>query len=123
MSTSSCRVPETSRATNLAVTRGACQPVSRAVAPDINRGLLATDLSAKEVYAYLHTQAAQMQTQDVEHSKGMLLHPKCGQAFDAYVDMQGYRMWFKTINLMGSAEEFEMHILSIGNRIMGFATA
>lgn len=76
-----------------------------------------------QLYAYLRTQTAQLQTQGIEHSEGMLLHPQCGQALDAYVDMQGYRMRFKTIDLMSSAEEFEMQLLSIGNRIIGVATA
>lgn len=71
-----------------------------------------------QLYAYLHTQAAQLQTQGIKHSEGMLLHPQCGQALDAYVDMQGHRMRFKTIDLMSSAEEFERQLLSIGNGVV-----
>jgi len=68
-----------------------------------------------QLYAYLRTQAEQLQAQGIKHSEGMLLHPQCGEALDAYVDMQGHRMRFKTINLMGSAEEFERQLLNIGN--------
>lgn len=70
-----------------------------------------------QLYAYLHTQAAQLQTQGIEHSEGMLLHPQCGQALDAYVEMQGHRMRFKTIDLMSSAGEFERQLLSIGSEV------
>lgn len=68
-----------------------------------------------QLYAYLRTQEAQLLPQGIEHSEGMLLHPQCGQALDAYVDMQGHRMRFKTIDLMSSAEEFERQLLSIWN--------
>lgn len=70
-----------------------------------------------QLYAYLHTQAAQLQSQGIKHSEGMLLHPQCGQAIDAYIDMQGHRMRFKTIDLMSSAEDFERQLLSIGNGV------
>ena len=75
-----------------------------------------------QLYAYLHTQGAQLKNQGIEHSEGMLLHPQCGQALDAYVDLQGHRMRFKTIDLMSSAEEFERQLLSIGKGVTG-ATA
>ncbi|MDW5443803.1 5-methylcytosine-specific restriction endonuclease system specificity protein McrC [Polaromonas sp. SM01] len=68
-----------------------------------------------QLYAYLHTQSAQLQAQGIEHSEGMLLHPLCGQALDAYVDIQGHRMRFKTIDLMSSAGEFERQLLSIAS--------
>lgn len=68
-----------------------------------------------QIYAYLRTQEADLPAHGIEHSEGMLLHPQCGQALDAYVDMQGHRMRFKTIDLMSSAEEFEKQLLSIGN--------
>lgn len=68
-----------------------------------------------QLYAYLRTQEAQLTSQCIEHSEGMLLHPLCGKAFDAYIDMQGHRMRFKTIDLMSSAEDFEQQLLSIGS--------
>lgn len=67
-----------------------------------------------QLYAYLRTQEGQLYAQGIERSEGMLLHPLCGQTLDAYVDMQGHRMRFKTIDLMSSAEEFERQLLSIG---------
>ena len=51
-------------------------------------------------------------------SEGMLLHPQCGPALDAYVDMQGHRLRVKTIDLMGSAAEFEAQLLGLAE---GFA--
>ena len=71
-----------------------------------------------QLYAYLRTQEGQLYTQGIERSEGMLLHPLYGQTLDAYVDMQGHRMWFKTINLMSSAEEFERQLLSIGSGVV-----
>ncbi len=70
-----------------------------------------------QLYAYLRTQEAELRSQGIEHSEGMLLHPQCGQALDAYVDIQGHRMRFKTIDLMSSAEDFEKQLLSIGSEI------
>lgn len=66
-----------------------------------------------QLYAYLRTQEGQLKSQGIEHSEGMLLHPLCGRAQDAYVDMQGHRMRFKTIDLMSSADEFEQQLLCI----------
>lgn len=67
-----------------------------------------------QLYAYLRTQEAQLQANDIQHSEGMLLHPQSGAALDAYFDLQGHRIRLKTIDLMGSAQEFEKQLLSIG---------
>lgn len=71
-----------------------------------------------QLYAYLHTQSGQLRDQGIEHSEGMLLHPQCGEALDAYVDMQGHRIRFRTIDLMSSAEEFEKQLLNIGSGVL-----
>jgi 5-methylcytosine-specific restriction enzyme subunit McrC len=70
-----------------------------------------------QLYAYLRTQEAELQANGIEHSEGMLLHPQCGQALDAYVDLQGHRIRFKTIDLMSTPEDFEKQLLSIGGEI------
>lgn len=70
-----------------------------------------------QLYAYLRTQEADLLANGIERSEGMLLHPQCGQALDAYVDMQGHRIRFKTIDLMSSAENFEKQLLSIESGI------
>lgn len=67
-----------------------------------------------QLYAYLRTQEAQLHANGMEHSEGMLLHPQCGLALDAYVDIQGHRIRFKTIDLMSSAEDFENQLMNIG---------
>lgn len=69
-----------------------------------------------QLYAYLRTQ------EDVTlgqgwRSEGMLLHPQCGGTVNAYVDLQGHRMKFVTIDLMSSAAEFERQLLSLGDSI------
>lgn len=65
-----------------------------------------------QLYAYLRTQESTTLEQGW-CSEGMLLHPQCGESVDAYVDMQGHRLRFKTINLMGNAKEFEHQLLSL----------
>jgi 5-methylcytosine-specific restriction enzyme subunit McrC len=62
-----------------------------------------------QLYTYLRTQEAQTLDQGWS-SEGMLLHPQCGPALDAHVDMQGYRLRFKTIDLTASATEFEAQL-------------
>lgn len=59
-----------------------------------------------QLYTYLRTQESHT-VQQGWRSEGMLLHPQCGPALDAYVDMQGYRLRFKTIDLLASGAEFE----------------
>lgn len=68
-----------------------------------------------QLYAYLRTQEAELLVNGIEHSEGMLLHPLCGQSLDSYIDIQGHRMRLKTIDLLGSAEEFEKQLLNIAN--------
>ena len=70
-----------------------------------------------QLYTYLRTQEAQTLGQGWL-SEGMLLHPQCGPALDAYVDMQGHRLRVKTIDLMGSAKEFEAQLSGLAE---GFA--
>ncbi len=72
-----------------------------------------------QLYAYLRTQESKLKVQGIEQSEGMLLHPQCGQAMDAYVDMQAHRLRFKTIDLMSSAREFENQFLSIWSEAAG----
>lgn len=66
-----------------------------------------------QLYAYLRTQEDNLCANGICRSEGMLLHPMCGHAVDGYIDMQGHRMRFKTINLMCSPDEFEWQLLNI----------
>lgn len=65
-----------------------------------------------QLYTYLRTQEAQTLGHGWR-SEGMLLHPQCGPAVDAYVDMQGHRLQLKTIDLMATATEFETQLLGL----------
>lgn len=67
-----------------------------------------------QIYAYLRTQEAALQAQGIDRSEGMLLHPQCGHEMNQYIDMQGHRIRFRTIDLMSSAEDFERQLLCIG---------
>jgi 5-methylcytosine-specific restriction enzyme subunit McrC len=75
-----------------------------------------------QLYAYLRTQEAERADKGIDYSEGMLLHPQRGVALDAYVDMQGHKIRFRTIDLMSSAGEFEQQLLSIGSAIEQDAT-
>lgn len=74
-----------------------------------------------QLYAYLRTQEAHTLGQGW-CSEGMLLHPQCGQALDAYVDMQGHRMRMKTLDLMATAEDFERQLSALGHGLAGTLT-
>ena len=66
-----------------------------------------------QLYAYLRTQEANTVGQGWR-SEGMLLHPQCGPAIDAYIDMQGHRLRLKTLDLMCSAPELEAQLQGLG---------
>ncbi len=66
-----------------------------------------------QLYTYLRTQEEATLGQGWR-SEGMFLHPLCGETLNAYVDIQGHRMKFMTIDLMSSAEEFEQQLLNLG---------
>lgn len=68
-----------------------------------------------QLYAYLRTQEERDDALWIQISEGMLLHPQCGPAVDTHIDMQGHRMYFRTLDLTGTAEEFERQLLSIGD--------
>ena len=70
-----------------------------------------------QLYAYLRTQEAELLANGIERSEGMLLHPQFGQALDAYIDMQGHRIRFRTIDLTCSAADFEKQLLNLGSEI------
>lgn len=65
-----------------------------------------------QLYTYLRTQEETTKDQGWR-SEGMLLHPQYGPGLDAFVDMQGHRLRFKTIDLQGTAEEFEAQLLGL----------
>ena len=65
-----------------------------------------------QLYAYLRTQESELQARGMQ-SEGMLLHPQVGGALDEYVELQGHRMRFKTIDLTAAPEDFEEQLLGI----------
>lgn len=65
-----------------------------------------------QLYAYLRTQEDKVSASGIR-SEGMLFHPQIGEALDEYIDIQGHRMRFKTIDLTSSAENFERQLLGI----------
>jgi 5-methylcytosine-specific restriction enzyme subunit McrC len=69
-----------------------------------------------QLYAYLRTQ--EKNTLGLGwRSEGMFLHPQCGKSIDAYVDIQGHRLRFRTIDLLSSAHDFEMELQNLGQEI------
>ena len=43
-------------------------------------------------------------------TEGMLLHPQTGRSVDEDMMVQGHRMRFRTVDLMGDPEEFEISL-------------
>ena len=65
-----------------------------------------------QLYTYLRTQE-EATLQLGWRSEGMLLHPQYGPSLDEYVDIQGHRLRFKTIDLTCNAAEFEAQLLGL----------
>jgi 5-methylcytosine-specific restriction enzyme subunit McrC len=59
-----------------------------------------------QLYAYLRTQEGGRQP-DSGLSEGMLLHPQIGASVDEYMELQGHRMRFRTIDLTATPPVFE----------------
>lgn len=59
-----------------------------------------------QLYAYLRTQEKDDDPASLS-SVGLLLHPQIGGAVDEWMDIQGHRMCFRTIDLTTRPEEFE----------------
>lgn len=62
-----------------------------------------------QLYTYLRTQEQPL-LDGRWQSEGMLLHPQVGGCFDEHIDLQGHRLRFKTIDLTGDAQDFEIQL-------------
>jgi 5-methylcytosine-specific restriction enzyme subunit McrC len=67
-----------------------------------------------QLYAYLRTQEKDGDPASL-CSEGLLLHPQVGGAVDEWMDLQGHRMRFKTIDLAAGPGDFEFQL----NNMMG----
>lgn len=67
-----------------------------------------------QLYAYLRTQEKDGDPASL-FSEGLLLHPQVGGAVDEWMELQGHRMRFKTIDLAADAGDFEFQL----NNLMG----
>lgn len=65
-----------------------------------------------QLYTYLRTQESELFDQGYQ-SEGMLLHPQFGGQVDAFADIQGHRMRFRTVDLTTTSADFERQLLSI----------
>lgn len=62
-----------------------------------------------QLYTYLRSQE-RADDPTTLIAEGMLLHPQIGGAVEEDMTIHGHRLWFKTIDLMGDAETFEMSL-------------
>ena len=62
-----------------------------------------------QLYTYLRSQERRDDPASMS-SEGMLLHPQTGGSVDEDMMIQGHRMRFKTVDLMGDAAEFEISL-------------
>ncbi len=65
-----------------------------------------------QLYAYLRSQERPDDPASLT-SEGMLLHPQAGGAVDEEMMIQGHRMRFKTVDLMGDPGEFEISLQGV----------
>jgi 5-methylcytosine-specific restriction enzyme subunit McrC len=65
-----------------------------------------------QLYAYLRTQE-RIEKPETINAEGMLLHPQVGGAVDEFMCIQGHRMRFKTIDLIGDTERLECQLRTI----------
>lgn len=62
-----------------------------------------------QLYAYLRTQEKDNDPASL-CAEGLLLHPQVGGSVDEWMDLQGHRMRFKTIDLAAGTGEFEFQL-------------
>jgi 5-methylcytosine-specific restriction enzyme subunit McrC len=62
-----------------------------------------------QLYTYLRTQERAEDTASLS-AEGLLLHPQIGGAVDEWMDLQGHRMRFRTIDLAASPGDFEARL-------------
>lgn len=65
-----------------------------------------------QLYAYLRTQERADDPASMS-SEGLLLHPQIGGCVDEWMDLQGHRMRFKTIDLSAKQGEFEARLREV----------
>jgi 5-methylcytosine-specific restriction enzyme subunit McrC len=65
-----------------------------------------------QLYTYLRTQERDDEASSIS-VEGILLHPQIGGSVDEWMDLQGLRMRFKTINLTAQPGEFEASLRKI----------
>lgn len=65
-----------------------------------------------QLYAYLRTQEKDDDPASL-YCDGMLLHPQVGGAVDEWMELQGHRMRFKTIDLAAGVGDFDFQIRNL----------
>ncbi|MDL5052164.1 5-methylcytosine-specific restriction endonuclease system specificity protein McrC [Oscillatoria laete-virens NRMC-F 0139] len=74
------------------------------VKPGLHRENSLRSAYVYQIYAYLRSQEDSSDPLD-SNAEGILLHPSVGTNFDEWVDIQGHRMRFVTVDLSVSAKE------------------
>ena len=63
-----------------------------------------------QIYAYLRSQEESGDPVDL-HAEGMFLHPSVGEMFNEWVDIQGHRIHFKTVDLAADTQTIRSQLL------------
>ena len=64
-----------------------------------------------QIYAYLRSQEKDGEPQSFK-AEGMFLHPSVGEMFNEWVDIQGHRIHFKTVNLAADTQTIRSQLLN-----------
>lgn len=65
-----------------------------------------------QIYAYLRTQEESGDSLD-KNAEGMFLHPSVGEMFNEWVDIQGHRIHFKTVDLAADTQTIRSQLLDV----------
>lgn len=63
-----------------------------------------------QIYAYLRSQEESGDPLDL-HTEGMFLHPAVGEMFNEWVDIQGHRIHFRTVDLAADTQTIRSQLL------------
>ena len=63
-----------------------------------------------QIYAYLRSQEGSGDPLDVD-AEGMFIHPAVGEMFNEWVDIQGHRIHFNTVDLASDTQTIRSQLL------------
>lgn len=78
--------------------------------PGVYRNDVVHSPNLYQIYAYLRSQEESGDLLDT-HADGVLLHPSVGEMIDEWVDIQGHRIHFRTVDLATDTQTIRSQLL------------